>query len=148
MKKTESPPRRTMQDALALLANTVRFYEEDPEGRRAVVDTERGGEVCQYQTKHGRCCAVGRWMIDPATVQGTYGQKRFSSIPVQPDTLLRPEARGFPLHFWKSLQSLHDNERNWVATGEAGEGLSYVGEEKVRMFVLWIMDCPELPLAT
>ena len=47
--------RQQMQD---ILKDTVDYYREDPQGRRAVDDS---GD-CLYTTENGNHCAIGRYM--------------------------------------------------------------------------------------
>lgn len=88
------------------------------------VDPENGG--CRY-FMNGRCCAVGRCMLNPEQHENYLGGvNRFSDL----DALLKSEYRGFPIDFWRDLQDLHDWEDNWDENGLTETGKTKVANIK------------------
>ncbi len=79
-------------------------------------------DSCRYFT-NGRRCAVGRCLEDPERFSSTCGTVTYFT---DLELCLKPEYRGHTLSFWRTLQSLHDNEDYWDENG-----LSEDGKEKV-----------------
>lgn len=106
-----------MTTMLETLNETTAAYTS----KTRAVDPESGG--CRYFAQ-GKCCAVGRCMLDPEVYKNYLGNvNRFGDL----DSLLKPEYRGFPIDFWLDLQDLHDWDGNWNETG-----LTTLGKKKVR----------------
>ena len=117
-----------MQD---ILKDTVDYYREDPEGRRAV---DKNGD-CEYKTDDGRHCAIGRYMraefLDTEWKEnhgvGVYG------LSSNVDYYLKHDVRGLDIDFWRDLQDLHDSVGNWYRGKlftEPANDLSDVGKER------------------
>lgn len=51
-----------MKTKTQIIEETANFYNS---GNRAAVETENTTNTCEYLTKDGRMCAVGRCLIDP-----------------------------------------------------------------------------------
>lgn len=109
-----------------ILIETVRFYSEDT-ARRATIAL--GG--CTYRvppkdTMPERRCAVGRCMTpDALDKYGSHSSfvdslvDKYESGDV--DNILRPEYHGHDILFWRELQALHDNAKNWRDKSELAE---------------------------
>lgn len=124
---------------IRVLQETVDFYSEDT-NRRAVVSTESGGVECQYATKDGRNCAVGR-MLNPETAE-KYAEKDLSAgslvYKLETNELtghltseiqkmesskgFKPEYQGLPISFLQRVQHLHDCSNYWGINGLSLEG--------------------------
>ncbi len=82
-----------------------------------------------YYFKNGKCCAIGRCLEDP---------EKFAKWDCLVDRLpmlekiLKPEYRGYPLAFWKALQSLHDQKHLWDEKGLSTDGKKQVDKIKKR----------------
>lgn len=100
-----------------IIDETVAFYSEDPEGRRAV--DEDG--VCQYVVPKSGCrCAVGRCMTKRGVARAQRQQdatsgslwslvRKFGDL----DCLLFARYRGHGVGFWAEVQTLHDGSESW-----------------------------------
>ena len=97
-----------MQD---ILKDTVDYYREDPQGRRAV---DASGD-CLYTTWDGKHCAIGRYMKPEFQTTGFYANQGQSvnSLDARIDIYLVDSVLGLSENFWQSLQELHDNDNNW-----------------------------------
>ena len=105
---------------LEILDETVEYYSNNP---RAVDENDK----CQYLTKDGRMCAVGRKLIRPEEVQRISDEHRTKngiSVVFIPNLnrRLHKDCRGLPVYFWSVLQNLHDYSDYWGNGGltEAG----------------------------
>jgi len=96
---------------LEIIDETAEFYMEDV-SRRAMNST--GG--CNYVTQDGRCCAVGRCMLDPPKPDSD-AAKKYASDFDDLDSLLKPEYRGHSIQFWGQLQDWHDSSAYWNDEG-------------------------------
>ena len=114
-----------------ILKDTVDYYRENPEGRRAV---DKNGD-CEYTTDDGRHCAIGRYMraefLDTEWKEnhgvGVYG------LSSNVDYYLKHDVRGLDIDFWRDLQDLHDSVGNWYRGKlftEPANDLSDVGKER------------------
>ena len=97
-------------------------------------------EGCMYQTSDGRCCAVGRCMEDPLSVERKLISGEDSSATAVDelfglDSLLKPEYRGHSVEFWERLQGVHDNELFWDENG-----LTERGGNGVQKLKKWARD--------
>ncbi len=105
----------------AILDDTVKFYSQDPEGRRAVIHGE-----CSYADDMGNKCAVGRFLTEEDIKNlGEKGMLEntsfFDIIPeIKSDRILN-----LPRNFWADLQEFHDLEENW------NDGITMIGEQAV-----------------
>ena len=107
-----------MQD---ILKDTVDYYSEDPQGRRAV---DNNGD-CKYTTENGNHCAIGRYMraefLDTEWEEnhgvGVHGLS--SNI----DYYLKHEVRGLDEQFWRDLQNMHDIVGYWLEWSQGTDGL-------------------------
>lgn len=115
--------KRTEQDYLDLLQETINFYSEDI-SRRA----EDISGSCLYSTEDGRNCAVGRCMtkkakesIGTALIPASDLPTRYTRIN-SIDPLMKPKYKGFQLWFWDKLQGIHDSDGNWIESGLTKQG--------------------------
>ena len=109
------------QQMQEILKDTVDYYREDPEGRRAV---DESGD-CLYTTEDGRHCAVGRYMraefLDTEFRENNgVGVNGLSS---NIDYYLRHDVRGLDENFWRDLQSMHDTIGYWLEWSQDTDGL-------------------------
>tara|TARA_R100000808_G_C2122427_1_gene133437 strand:+ start:259 stop:717 length:459 start_codon:yes stop_codon:yes gene_type:complete len=121
---------------LELLQDTIRYYSENPEGKRAlenVFDAEENhcGSDCVYTTENGQHCAVGRFLKkEHQSTEFQYNEEN-SIIDIldymSPEELFVEEVQDIPQWLWTSLQGLHDIDGNW---GE--KGLTQQGEERAE----------------
>ena len=110
--------KQQMQD---ILKDTVDYYREDPQGRRAV---DVNGD-CEYTTEDGRHCAIGRYMreefLDTEWKENHgIGVRGLSSAV---DYYLVHEVRGLDEDFWADLQNIHDTASNWLEWSQEQDGL-------------------------
>ena len=92
------------------ILDTLLPYKQDP---TTCAKNGKGG--CEYLTKDGRKCAVGKHLID--------GEHQMSSLYVSslfsrynPDDILTEEAKQqqIPINVWAKMQEYHD----YIARGE------------------------------
>lgn len=106
---------------LEIIKDTFLYYNEDP-SRRAVEE-----RACVYETKDGRNCAFGRYMLRE------YLDKQFcNNISINNlleefnvdshDELLVEKVHGHSLLFWEELQDFHDNTFYWDKSGITQSG--------------------------
>ena len=119
------------QQMLDVLIDTVTYYREDPEGRRAV---DKNGD-CLYTTDDGRHCAVGRYMR-PEFLDAEWKENNgvgVHGLSSNVDYYLKHEVRGFDESFWRDLQDMHDVVGNWYRGSlctELAYGLTDRGKER------------------
>lgn len=122
--------------AIEIIEDTVAYYSEDT-NRRA---TNIVNGMCEYLTKDGRMCAVGRCLL-PSKNKGlnhgflnlrTASEKRIE----KKDNYFKAKYRGFPEDFWNDLQYLHDREFHWGRNELTEEGKKYVKILKKNMRML------------
>ena len=106
--------KRTKQEYLDLLNETIKYYSEDP-SRRGVETIQGHTYGCKYYTEDGKMCAVGRCLTNPKKFQKDMAKTGYGAIEVIADHTsihverrLKPEYTGFSILFWQQLQSLHD----------------------------------------
>ena len=120
--------RQQMQD---ILKDTVDYYREDPQSRRAV--NESGD--CLYTTDDGRHCAIGRYMR-PEFLDIEWKENNgvgVNGLSSYVDYYLKHEVRGLDMDFWRDLQDIHDVVGNWYRGAlytEPVNGLSSLGKER------------------
>ena len=112
-----------------VLKDTVDYYREDPEGRRAVDDS---GD-CEYTTDDGRHCAIGRYMrpeFQTTEFHENHGVG-VNGLSSYVDYYLVHEVRGLDMDFWRDLQDIHDTISYWYESDndEGSNGLSSKGKE-------------------
>lgn len=86
------------------ILNTLLPYKEDP---TTCATNEKGG--CEYLTKDGRKCAVGKHLVDGEHQKsGLYASLLFYCY--NPDDILTEEAKEqqIPIGVWSIMQSYHD----------------------------------------
>ena len=121
-----------MQD---ILKDTVDYYREDPEGRRAV---DKNGD-CEYTTDDGRHCAIGRYMR-PEFLDTEWKENHgigVHGLSSNIDYYLKHEVRGLDESFWRDLQDMHDVVGNWYRGSlftEPAHGLTDRGKERYVYF--------------
>ena len=117
-----------MQD---ILKETIDFYSEDPEGRRAV---DNNGD-CEYTTDDGRHCAIGRYMR-PEFLDTEWHSNNgvgVNGLSSYVDYYLKHEVRGLDENFWRDLQDMHDVVGYWyrgTLFDEPLDGISDSGKER------------------
>lgn len=119
-----------------VLDHVVDTYGKDRDRRAVQYDQ------CVYQTKDGRRCALGMWIladrIHVADVAlGSVGSLVSAAhrAGLTLDEILHPSVRGLPIPFWRKIQNLHDESANWSDEG----GLTRRGEDaavRISDFVL------------
>ena len=121
--------KRTKQNYIDLLDETVNYYKSDPSNRAISYSG-----ACMYYM-NGKMCAVGRCLIDPKNIEKISSkEKDSSSIKTlltsnkkikklnAKDKLFKPKYTDFNLHFWEDLQDLHDDSNNWTENTLSHEG--------------------------
>lgn len=107
-----------------IMAETFEYYS-NPKLR----GLSEGG-VCQYLTKEGNMCAVGRCLIDPSDSSLTDGFTGVTTVMVQDipdlDSVLKEEYRGHRIDFWRELQMWHDNDKNFDSNGITEIGYNHI----------------------
>ena len=120
--------KQQMQD---ILKDTVDYYREDPQGRRAVDDS---GD-CLYTTENGNHCAIGRYMR-PEFLDVEWKENRgigVHGLSSHVDYYLKHEVRGLDEDFWRDLQDMHDVVGYWyrgTLFDEPLDGISDSGKER------------------
>ena len=127
------------QQMQEILKDTVDYYREDPEERRAV---DENGD-CLYTTEDGRHCAIGRYMreefLDTEFKENNgVGVNCLSS---NIDYYLRHDVRGLDGDFWKDLQSMHDTIGYWLEWSQDTDGLrEYKFTDKGKEHYVYFQD--------
>lgn len=111
---------------LEIIEETAAFYNKNNRGTAYPNGT---GALCEYLTKDGRMCAVGRCMIAPkndmigsiCTVNANLLRDNLGGL----EAALKPEYRGHDIDFWMKLQGFHDNVAYWDENGLTQEGLKH-----------------------
>jgi hypothetical protein len=114
---------------LEIINETVEYYSQDPENRRAKYDGH-----CVYQTSDHKMCAFGRVMQNPEKYINRISLsiidiiKNFNSrsFIINPP-IVKEEYAGHNRAFWGIIQNLHDNNWYWDK-----DKLSAIGEEEVK----------------
>lgn len=100
-----------------IIEETAAFYTST---NRAYDDILR---ACNYITKDGKMCAVGRCLVKPigylGNVEDYFKEHNFD------DGYFKSEYRGHSLTFWRHLQEFHDDMRNWDSNGITERGLKH-----------------------
>ena len=119
------------QQMQEILKDTVDYYREDPEGRRAV---DKNGD-CEYTTEDGRHCAIGRYMR-PEFLDTEWRENHgvgVHGLSSNVDYYLKHEVRGLDEDFWRDLQDMHDVVGHWYRGSlfsEPTHGLTDIGKER------------------
>jgi len=116
------------QRQLDFLEDTIKYYSEDPSGRRSVENGQ-----CMYKSSDGRKCAIGRFISDhlyDCIIEG----KSIDDIFVEEYIPEKLKELGFP--FLSRIQTLHDWNSHWSNE----EGLSVSGK-------LWVERTKELVIS-
>jgi len=132
--------KRTKQDYLDMLENTVNYYSEDTSRRATNPDSGIG---CVYSKEDGKNCAVGRWInYDNFDLQ-SYNEACSITDLLQIDDgedfiytdeeLFVPKAQGFHYQFWADLQDFHDGDKSWDEAGLTSEGQAKIDRIKERL---------------
>lgn len=115
--------KRTKQDYINLLEETIQYYSENPRGINDTVG------LCQYKTDEGYFCPVGRCLTEEAFnnqyILDNKGVRELDSSTFQ--TLVKPQYKNFKLEFWQELQRVHNRNENWNK-----DGLSDKGEKHMK----------------
>lgn len=107
-----------MKTKLEIIEETVKYYSEDT-SRRAF-----NGRGCEYLTKDGRMCAVGRCLSEEGLKKYGLYSGRFCPLMIE---YMKEEYKISDEFFWKELQHFHDANIYWNEMG-----LSEEGEDQVR----------------
>jgi len=116
-----------MKTMLQIIDETAKAYTSST---RATIEATSG---CEYQNAKGYCCAVGRCMKDPLSVENSFVGDEDSSVAALDtsstsglDSFLKPEYQGHSVSFWVDIQGLHDNDTNWGKNGLSDQGKSII----------------------
>ena len=101
---------------LNILNETIEYYSSDV--TRRAVDPQSGH--CEYLTKDGRMCAVGR-MMKKGRWQGC-DESIYGTLGDYGKDCLKARFRDLPADFLSDLQGLHDKYRHWDANGLTADG--------------------------
>ena len=125
---------------IEIIDETVKFYAQDSEGRRAV---HRGS--CMYLTPDNRSCALGRLLTDEtktelvasgrngAGVKNIFNSLSLASFKEQyRDAIRELMDKGDCIDFLMGLQDLHDSASFWISE-ELRE--QFVGDLKQNLAV-------------
>lgn len=110
-----------------IVRETIEFYGVNPSERRALtgIIALDGNEVCAYETRDGRRCAVGRCL---KSLPGGNLQCDDPDIWPLVARRLKKRYRGHDKGFWRALQILHDYQQYWDSDGLSSIGKKYVVE--------------------
>lgn len=110
-----------------IINETVEYYKDaSKRGYNAA------NEKCEYLTKSGNMCAVGRCLIPGSLMESFSGGNRAAQSMrncglsvfdvVNLEEILKPEYRGHSRNFWMQLQHLHDSSDHFndVTMNEVG----------------------------
>lgn len=109
-----------------ILLETVSFFNLSNRG----YDEE--GDSCEYLSKSGLKCAVGRCMNEETLVRKDIKGLAVNSLGDDDDNIdhiFQDRYKGCSPVFWDYLQALHDNHYNWTENG-----LSDMGKKKVELY--------------
>lgn len=118
--------------AIEIIDETVAYYSEDIKRRAKIFNPDGYGTICQYYTKDGQMCAVGRCLEEPEKFKGDGSSANQLNAEWELDTILKEEYRDQPISFWDKLQSLHDNDVHWDKEGLSKKGKSFVNVLKKK----------------
>jgi hypothetical protein len=99
-----------------IVLETIEFYSNNPRSK----NSESG--MCCYQDPMGNHCAVGRCIdedcmgvvADTEQKHGEFEILHFERrVGVELEECLQEKYRGHSIHFWISLQLLHDSDHFW-----------------------------------
>ena len=132
--------KRTKQDYLDMLEDTVKYYSEDTSRRATNPDSGIG---CVYLKEDGKNCAVGRWInydnFDLQSYNEAYSITDLLKLDYEEDfiytdeELFVPEAQGFHYSFWTDLQDFHDGHKSWDESGLTSEGQTKIDKIKEKL---------------
>jgi hypothetical protein len=105
-----------------IIEETLKYYKTHRRG----INISSNGNHCQYLTKKGSMCAVGRCLINPQKamdkkiggVHGFYDERTNEKIL---DSMLKPGYIGHDYTFWSGLQTFHDSNDNWEKQGRGNK---------------------------
>tara|TARA_R110002096_G_scaffold111202_3_gene242820 strand:- start:2075 stop:2455 length:381 start_codon:yes stop_codon:yes gene_type:complete len=104
-----------MKSRLEIIKETVEFYTTEQNKRSIAEDG-----ACIYNSENGSHCAVGRCFSDDYKNEGVKfkfnretGVADLDNAGDGLDRFLAKEYRGHSVHFWSSLQKLHDELKYW-----------------------------------
>lgn len=102
-----------------IIEETINYYSDSK--KRGLSDKN----ICQYITKDGNMCAVGRCLINPSDPK-LVAEDGDDTVQVEDienlDNLLKEEYRGHPLDFWTHLQMWHDSNNHFDENGITEKG--------------------------
>ena len=115
-----------MKTKIEIIQETVNYYSTDPSRRATEIRNDRLS--CVYQTKDGRNCALGRYLINPLDegLRNYAANSLFFEDNPESFYILKPEARIEDRYFWIDVQDLHDESKYWTETGLSEDGKLYV----------------------
>jgi hypothetical protein len=118
---------------LQIVDETVKYYAKD-RTRRAIEH-----KMCQYNSKDGQHCAVGRCLLPKYQKLGTELKGNSQDVNtfalahgVRFDKMLQMKYRGQPKAFWEVLQNFHDTDQYFYKNknGLTKKGLAEIKELK------------------
>lgn len=122
-----------MKTKLEIIDETEAAYS-DPRNRGIGCDRFSSVDICVYVTVDGKMCAVGRCMIEPsprmvggADILLMENDNRAGMLRLNLEEVLKPEYRGHPVSFWRSLQMWHDLPDNFTETSISEMGRQSLG---------------------
>jgi hypothetical protein len=116
------------QRRLEFLNETVNYYSEDT-SRRALTTDKDGHNYCEYCTKDGRRCAIGRVLnIDYQTSLSIHNRSVDADVVYE---LVPDEIKELGRLFLSELQVLHDTDNCWDSNG-----LTNAGKRRVELIKL------------
>jgi hypothetical protein len=92
---------------IEIIKETVEYYKNNNRGITP-------GGACQYLTKDGDMCAVGRCLENPEDI-GLKTIYADALIIGYGDGIFKKQYQGHDINFWKNLQIFHDSNRFWVS---------------------------------
>lgn len=105
-----------MKTKLEIINETVEYYSHP--NRRA----QGKYNGCEYITKDGRMCAVGRCLKDPDKLRNLSPDADELDL----ENLLKEEYLGHENEFWYDLQTLHDSSIHWKDNKLSAQGTKFV----------------------
>ena len=124
---------KTKRQIKNFVLKTLLPYKEDP----STCGYDKEENVCQYLTKEGKKCALGKWMKKGPWQNSGYDAYEILNEYNQQEVLLKPALEmDFSREVWEEIQGYHD----YIALGEKTSALSAL----VGIEALLKIDLPEL----
>lgn len=104
-----------------IVLDTIEYYRTHP---RSVTSNDYKELVCRYRGPNGARCAFSRC----CTEDSVFVEDKIAELQV--GASLKPIYGIKDVHFWKQLQSLHDDKDNWTLNAQGGQDLTPVGKSR------------------